>query len=88
MIHRVTIILAEYCPHCVPFSLSNAKKIAHDLNVPLRVLNIENSAQELLADKQQNLHGKTCSLAVITRLWCMNKLKPIGTRCTILWKTT
>jgi hypothetical protein len=46
MIHRVTIILAEYCPHCVPFSLSNAKKIAHDLNVPLRVLNIENSAQE------------------------------------------
>ncbi|MCW4040192.1 MAG: hypothetical protein NWE83_05520 [Candidatus Bathyarchaeota archaeon] len=57
MIHRVTIILAEYCPHCVPFSLSNAKKIAHDLNVPLRVLNIENSAQELLADKLVKEHG-------------------------------
>ena len=57
MIHQVSIVLAEYCPHCVPFSLSNAKKVAHDLEVPLRVLNIQDSTQELLADKLVKEHG-------------------------------
>jgi len=57
MIHQVSIVLAHYCPHCVPFSLKNAKVIAHDLDVPLQVLNIQDSAQELLADKLVKEHG-------------------------------
>lgn len=57
MIHQVSIVLAHYCPHCVPFSLRNAKQIAHDLSVPLQVLNIQDSAQELLADKLVKEHG-------------------------------
>ena len=51
LIKRVSIVLAEYCPHCVPFSLQNANKMAEDLGVPLRVLNIEDSKQEEMADK-------------------------------------
>lgn len=57
MIHQVSIVLAEYCPHCVPFSLKNAKNLARNLGVPLRVLNIQCSAQELLADKLVKEHG-------------------------------
>lgn len=57
MIHQVSIVLAEYCPHCVPFSLRNAKKVARDLDVPLRVLNIQDSTQELVADQLVKEHG-------------------------------
>jgi hypothetical protein len=57
MINRVSIILAHYCPHCVPFSLRNAEKMANDLGVPLRVLDIEIAAQELLADKLVEKNG-------------------------------
>jgi hypothetical protein len=51
LIKRVSIVLAEYCPHCVPFSIKNATKMAEDLGVPLRVLNIEDPQQESMADK-------------------------------------
>lgn len=57
MINRVSIVLAHYCPHCVPFSLQNAEKMAADLGVPLRVLDIEVAAQEELADKLVEEHG-------------------------------
>ena len=57
MIHQVSIVLAHYCPHCVPFSLRNANQIAHDLDVPLQVLDIQDSAQELVADKLVKEHG-------------------------------
>ena len=57
MINRVSIVLANYCPHCVPFSLQNAEKIAKDLGVPLRVLDIEVSKQEITADKLVKEHG-------------------------------
>jgi hypothetical protein len=57
MINRVSILLANYCPHCVPFSLRNAEKMAKDFGVPLRVLNIENSKQEIEADRLVEKHG-------------------------------
>jgi hypothetical protein len=57
MINQVSIVLANYCPHCVPFSLSNAEKIAKDFEVPLRVLNIEISEQEIVSDKLVKEYG-------------------------------
>jgi glutaredoxin len=57
MIKRVSIVLAYYCPHCVPFSLQNAKKIAKELCVQLRILDIEKSEQEKVADKLVKENG-------------------------------
>jgi glutaredoxin len=57
MINRVSIVLAYYCPHCVPFSLSNAGKMAKDFGVPLRVLDIQKSEEERVADRLVEEYG-------------------------------
>ncbi|HXX87674.1 MAG TPA: hypothetical protein VEH86_04420 [Candidatus Acidoferrum sp.] len=57
LIKRITIVLAKYCPHCVPFSLHNAHKMAEDFGVPLRVLDIEIPEQLEAADRLVEEHG-------------------------------
>ena len=57
MIKRVSIVLANYCPHCVPLSLRNANKMAEDLEVPLLILDIEIPEQLEAADKLVKEHG-------------------------------
>ncbi|MFH0896588.1 MAG: hypothetical protein V1850_00870 [Candidatus Bathyarchaeota archaeon] len=57
LVKGVTIVLAKWCPHCVPFSLSNAKMMAKDLCVPLRVLDIDVPSQLKAADKLVKEHG-------------------------------
>jgi hypothetical protein len=56
-IKRVTIVLANYCPHCVPFSLQNAERMAKDFGVPLRVLNVEIVEEEKTADELVEKYG-------------------------------
>ena len=56
-IKQVSIVLANYCPHCVPFSLRNAKRMAKDFGVQLRVLDIEIPEQEAAADRLVEKHG-------------------------------
>lgn len=56
-IKQVSIVLAKYCPHCVPFSLCNAERMAEDFGVPLRVLDIEIQEQEAAADRLVEEHG-------------------------------
>jgi hypothetical protein len=57
LIERVTIVLATYCPHCVPFSRQNAARMAADFGVPLRVLDIEVPEQEAAADRLVEAQG-------------------------------
>ena len=57
MIKRVSIVLAKYCPHCVPSSLRNASRMAEDLRVPLRVLDVEIPEQLEEADRLVEEHG-------------------------------
>ncbi|MFQ6074930.1 MAG: glutaredoxin family protein [Candidatus Bathyarchaeia archaeon] len=57
MIERVSIVLAKWCPHCVSLSLRNAKRIAEDLGVPLRVLDIDVPDQLRAADRLVEEHG-------------------------------
>lgn len=54
---RITIVLAEWCPHCVPLSLEKSKEMTKALEVPLRVLDIDDSEQEKLADELVLEHG-------------------------------
>jgi len=56
-VKRITIVLAQWCPHCYPLSLDNARKISKELDVPLRVLDIDFEDQEEEADKLVQEHG-------------------------------
>lgn len=54
---RITVVLAEWCPHCVPLSLEKSKEMTKALGVPLRVLDIDDPEQEKLADELVLEHG-------------------------------
>lgn len=56
-VKRITIVLAQWCPHCVPLSLDYAKKMAGELEVPLNVLDIDVPEQELAADEIVEKYG-------------------------------
>jgi hypothetical protein len=49
--NRLTIVLAPWCPHCVPLSVTQGKKLARRLKVPLRLLDIDRPQQEREADR-------------------------------------
>jgi len=57
MARRISIVLADWCPHCVPLSLENAKRMAKDLNSELRVLDIDDPEQEKVADELVKEYG-------------------------------
>jgi len=57
LIKRVSIVLANYCPHCVPFSLRYANEMAEDLGVSLLSLDIEIPEQLEAADRLVEEHG-------------------------------
>jgi hypothetical protein len=54
---RLTIVLAPWCPHCVPLSVKNGRTLARRLGVPLRLLDIDRRAQERQADRLVREHG-------------------------------
>jgi hypothetical protein len=56
-IKRVSIVLANWCPHCVPLSKDNSEIMAKDLGVPLRILDIDVLAQLKAADVLVKEHG-------------------------------
>lgn len=56
-VRQVTIVLAHWCPHCDPLSLENAEKMADDLGVPLRILDIDVPEEECVADRLVEEHG-------------------------------
>jgi thiol-disulfide isomerase/thioredoxin len=51
------IVLAEWCPHCVPLSLERIQTIAKNVGVPLRVLDIDDPEQEATADALVKQYG-------------------------------
>ncbi len=56
-VKRVTVVLANWCPHCVPLSREYAQKMADELEVPLRVLDIDIAGQERIADRLVKEYG-------------------------------
>lgn len=53
----VTIVLAQWCPHCVPLSVRHGRRLARRLGVPLRVLDIDRPAEARTADALVRDHG-------------------------------
>ncbi len=54
---RLTIVLAQWCPHCVPLSVRHGRTLARRLRVPLRLLDIDRKAQVREADRLVARHG-------------------------------
>jgi hypothetical protein len=48
---RLTIVLALWCPHCVPLSVNNGRRLAKLLGVTVRLLDIGHRPQERSADR-------------------------------------
>lgn len=68
-VRQVIIVLANWCPHCVPLSLNNAKRISNDLGVPLRVLDIDDPEQESVADRLVEQYGDFVEDYVIPQIF-------------------
>ncbi len=54
---RLSIVLAQWCPHCVPLSVRYGRRLAQRLGVPLRVLDIDRRGQVRAADRLVKAHG-------------------------------
>ena len=54
---RITIVLAQWCPHCVPLALEKTQKMAEELNAELRVLDIDKPELTKVADTLVMEHG-------------------------------
>ena len=57
MLKRISVVVAEWCPHCVPLSLEKCQEMAKELGVELRVLDIDDPEQTKVADKLVNDYG-------------------------------
>ena len=57
LIKRIIIVLAKWCPHCIPLSLQNTKRMAKEFGVPLRILDKDVPSQLRVADTLVEKHG-------------------------------
>jgi len=54
---QISIVLATWCPHCVPLSLEMTERMSKDLGVPYQVLDIDNQQKVRIADSLVRLYG-------------------------------
>jgi len=69
MLDRISVVLAEWCPHCVPLSLEKCKQMAKELGVELRVLDIDDPDQEKAADALVASYGDSCGDYLIPQVF-------------------
>lgn len=51
------MVMAKWCPHCVPTTLDAMKKASKELSVPLEVYDIDEPSQVKTADELVRSHG-------------------------------
>jgi glutaredoxin len=54
---RLTVVLAQWCPHCVPLSVRKGRQLARRLGVPFRTLDIDRRGQDKAADRLVRARG-------------------------------
>lgn len=54
---RLTVVLAPWCPHCVPLSVTHGRRLARYLRIPFRTLDIDRPAQLRAADRMVRKYG-------------------------------
>ena len=68
-LERLTIVLATWCPQCVPLSLDMVKEMSTELGVPHRVLDIDNPDEERLSDEIVRKYGDDCEDYIIPQVF-------------------
>lgn len=66
---RLDLVMATWCPHCYPLSVTEAKGLAERLGVPLRTLDIDDARQERIADQLVAEHGEWTDDYLIPQLF-------------------
>ena len=54
---RLILVMAEWCPHCVPLSIELGRTYARQHDVPMKTLDIDVPAEELEADRWVREYG-------------------------------
>jgi len=57
MLQQVIIVLAQWCPHCVPFTRDEVLEWGKELNVPVKILDIDGPEEEKVADELVKRYG-------------------------------
>jgi len=57
MVDRISVVVAEWCPHCVPLSLEKCSQMAKELGAELRVLDIDDPEQVKVGDSLVKQYG-------------------------------
>ena len=79
---RLTVVLAQWCPHCVPLSVRYGRRLATRLGIPLRILDIDRRAQEKVADRLVRDHGDAAPDYLIPQVfleWSGGQIQPLLT---------
>lgn len=69
LIERISIVLANWCPHCIPLSLNNAERMTEIFGAPLRVLDIDLPKQLDEADDLVRNYGDWCEDYLIPQVF-------------------
>jgi thiol-disulfide isomerase/thioredoxin len=56
-IERISAVIATWCPHCYPLSVDNVKRMGEELDIPIRVLDIDREDDVKIADQLVKEHG-------------------------------
>jgi hypothetical protein len=79
---RLSIVLAQWCPHCVPLSVRNGRRLARLLRVPLRILDIDRAGRVRVADRLVREHGDASPDYLIPQVfleWSDGRVQPVLT---------
>jgi len=57
MVERISVVLAQWCPHCVPLSLERCKQMAEELAAELLVLDLDDAEQAKMGDDLVREYG-------------------------------
>ena len=57
MVDRISVVLAQWCPHCVPLSVEKCQQMAKELGAELRVLDIDDPEQAEVGDALVKQYG-------------------------------
>jgi hypothetical protein len=75
-------VLAQWCPHCVPLSVRNGRRLAKRLGVPFRILDIDRRGQGKIADRLVRDHGDASPDYLIPQVfleWSDGRVQPLLT---------
>ena len=57
MVDRISVVLAQWCPHCVPLSLDKCSQMAEQLGAELRVLDVDKPEEAEVGDRLVKEYG-------------------------------